>query len=74
MLHFWIPVNMSWQVQQHFGRIVRRHDSFEKHCNDKIKRCRIKRFHDNFNVHLLYIEAWSFGGWMQGHYSSKWNL
>jgi hypothetical protein len=27
MLHLWIPINISWlQVQQHFGRIMRRED------------------------------------------------
>jgi hypothetical protein len=28
--YFWIPINMSWQVQQHFGKIMRQHDSVEK--------------------------------------------
>jgi hypothetical protein len=27
---FWIIANMSWQVQQHFDRIMRRYDNFEK--------------------------------------------
>jgi hypothetical protein len=25
-----IPINMAWQVQQHFGRIITHHDSVEK--------------------------------------------
>jgi hypothetical protein len=51
MLHFWIPINMSWQVQQYFGRIVRCQDSCEKYYSDKTKGCGIKKFHDSFNVY-----------------------
>jgi hypothetical protein len=29
---------------RHFGRIMERHDSFEKYCSDKTKRCGIERF------------------------------
>jgi hypothetical protein len=36
---------------QHIGKIMRRHDSFEKQCSDKTKRCRIERFQDNFNIY-----------------------
>jgi hypothetical protein len=35
----------------HFGRMMRRHDSFEKYCNDKTKRCGIERFQDSFNIY-----------------------
>jgi hypothetical protein len=41
----------SWASAQHFGRIMRCHDSFEKYCNDKTKRYGIDRFHDSFNVY-----------------------
>jgi hypothetical protein len=29
---------------RHFGRLMRRHDNFEKMCKDKTKRCEIERF------------------------------
>jgi hypothetical protein len=29
---------------RHFGRIIKRQDSFEKECSDKTKRCGIERF------------------------------
>jgi hypothetical protein len=29
------PTNMSWQVQGHFCRIIRHHDSFEKKHGNK---------------------------------------
>jgi hypothetical protein len=41
---------------QHFGRIMRHQDNFEKYCNDKTKRCGIKRFQDNFNVYGSILE------------------
>jgi hypothetical protein len=51
MLHFWIAVNMSWQVQQHFDKIMRHHDNFEKYYSDKTKKFMIERFQDSFNVY-----------------------
>jgi hypothetical protein len=42
---------MSWQVQDHFCKIMRRHDSFEKQYNDKTKMCGIEMLHDNFKVY-----------------------
>jgi hypothetical protein len=57
MLHFWIPVNMSWQVQQHFGSIMRyHHDSLEKQYSGKKKRCGLERFQDSFNVYGSILE------------------
>jgi hypothetical protein len=41
---------------QHFGRILRCQDSFEKYCSDKTKRCRMERFHDSFNVYGRILE------------------
>jgi hypothetical protein len=32
MLDFWTPTKMSWHVHIHLGRIMRRHDGFEKLC------------------------------------------
>jgi hypothetical protein len=49
-----ILANMSWQVQGYFCRITRCHDSFEKYCSDKTKRCGIERLHDNSK----YMEAY----------------
>jgi hypothetical protein len=49
---------MSWQVQQHFGRIMRHYDNFEKQCSDKTKKCKLERFQDSLNEHgsiLKYI-------------------
>jgi hypothetical protein len=43
---------------QHFGRIMRRQNIFEKQCSDTTKRCGIERFQDNFYIYgsiLKYI-------------------
>jgi hypothetical protein len=42
-----ILVNMSWQVQGHFCRIMRHYDSFEKKYSDKPKGCGIESLQDN---------------------------
>jgi hypothetical protein len=48
---------------RHFGKIMRRQDSFEKHCNDKTKRCGIERFQDNFGHCPSVAKFWPLMFW-----------
>jgi hypothetical protein len=48
---------MSWQVQGHFCRIMRRHDSFVKQLSHKTKKCKIKRLQDNLIVYRKFCNV-----------------